>query len=273
MNNCKRAFLTTFFCLFYLSSCDNSGKLTRTSNKEITFQPAHNGETLNCDSVIPHSAKQWHYTQLQFFISAIELKNNQGVWQKATLLKSAFQTYNVALLGEQCSNINAKNNANWLLKFNDKTNLANITSIRFDLGLPFAINHLNPLTQESPLNIPTMFWGWQKGHKFLRLEMASSNNNWLFHLGSVGCKAASPLRAPKQECLYPNRYTFELPINKGHNQIQLELSALLSNITIAEQTSCQSSPDKTSCLTLFTNLTTKGENSVFQSIQKEINHD
>jgi len=270
MFNLKPIILTALFCLLFISSCDSSEKLISTNNESIIFSPTFKGETLTCNSVIAHSNKKWHYTQLQFFVSSIELQNNKLEWQKASLIKSVYQTDKIALLGEHCDSSNKKNNANWRLILDPKIDLTKITRIRFHLGLPFAINHLNPLTQESPLNISTMFWGWQKGHKFLRLEMASSNDNWLFHLGSIGCKAASPLRAPKEECRYPNRYVFELPIYDENNQITFDLSTLLSNMTITEQASCQSSPNKSSCQALFSNFRKKGELSVFQSSKKDI---
>jgi len=273
MKNYNYHFLAIFISLFFISSCDNSRKLLNQNNQKIVFKPSYNNKSLNCNSSIQHSNQSWKFNQVQFFISAIELKGNKGKWQKGSLIKSLYQTDKIALLGEYCELSNKQSNANWVLNFDEKIDLANTTHIRFDLGLPFAINHLNPLTQESPLNIPTMFWGWQKGHKFLRLEMETNNDNWLFHLGSVGCKAASPLRAPKQECLYPNRYTYELPITKKDNQITLEFAALLNNITINEQASCQSSPDNTSCQTLLNNLKEKGKHSVFKSKNEVIDND
>ncbi len=273
MFNYKYVILATFICLFLVSSCDYLEKFSNAKNDEIIFQPTFNNEILNCSRVFIHSNEKWHYTQLQFFISSVELKNNKGEWQKAAFIKSAHQTNKSALLGEHCNPSNENSKANWQLKLDDNIALTNNSHIRFDLGLPFTVNHLNPLTQESPLNIPTMFWGWQKGHKFLRLEMTSNNDNWLFHLGSVGCKAASPLRAPKQACRYHNRYNFELPISKENNKITLDLSALLNNLTITEQTSCQSSPNEASCQTLFSNLREKNEHGVFQSIKKNAQHE
>jgi uncharacterized repeat protein (TIGR04052 family) len=259
----KHAVLALSVCIFFLSSCDNSENSAE-KNNILYFQPSFNDKALTCNRSISLSGKAWHYNQLQFFISEIELKHHQGKWKKSSLLISPYQTDKIALLGEYCNNNKVKNKGNWLLEFDANTALTNTTHIRFTLGLPFAINHLNPLTQESPLNIPAMFWGWQKGHKFLRVEMASNNDNWLFHLGSVGCSAASPLRAPKQECRYPNRYTFELPISKENNNIIFDLGALFNKLTITEQSSCQSSPKINSCQTLFSNLSKQDINSVFQ---------
>ena len=273
MSNLKHAILAAFFCLFFISSCDGLGVSASKNNDEISFVPTFIGRSLTCDSTISHSNDSWIYTQLQFFISNIYLKDSSGQWQKATLEKSAFQTADVALIGENCNLSNEKSKVNWSIKFIETAALINSTHIRFTLGLPFTVNHLNPLTQESPLNVPTMFWGWQQGHKFLRLEMSSKSNDWLFHLGSVGCKSASPLRAPKQECLYPNRYIFELPIGKEYNHLVFELSTLLKDITLSNQTSCQSSPNKQSCQLLFSNLQEKNPLAVFQNSQQEISHE
>ncbi|MBL4942666.1 MAG: metallo-mystery pair system four-Cys motif protein [Colwellia sp.] len=279
MFDIKQVILASYVGLFLLSGCDNDQKPIHLN--EVIFHPTFNNQKLTCDSVISHSNNYWHYSQLQFFISIIELQDNTGTWQKASLLTSAYQTKNVALLGEYCQqpkvNDQAISNTNWSLKFDKNTNLNKATHIRFTLGLPFAINHLNPLTQKSPLNIPSMFWVWQQGHKFLRIEMAAHNDNWLFHLGSVGCQALSPLRMPSQECRYPNRYIVELPLSKENANIVFDLANLLNQILITEQNSCQSSPQQDSCQRLFANLRKKNEHSVFQSVkqkqQKERPHD
>jgi len=234
--------------IFFLAACDGALKEQENSFNSIEFTPHFNGEALQCNRDFVIDNYQWQFNQLQFFISSIEIKVND-TWLKPTLIISSYQTEEIALLGEYCADTNQEN---WQLVFNDIFEKA--SQIRFTLGLPFAVNHLNPLTQESPLNIPSMFWGWQKGHKFLRLEMTSANDSWLFHLGSVGCKASSPLRAPKQECLYPNRYTYKLPISRTNNKISVDLSALIQGIKLSAETSCQSSPENKSCQQIIKNL-------------------
>jgi uncharacterized repeat protein (TIGR04052 family) len=130
--------------------------------------------------------------------------------------------------------------------------------IRFNLGVPFALNHLNPITQNSPLNMPSMFWVWQTGHKFLRLELASNDDQWQFHLGSTGCSAPSVMRAPKTPCRYPNVATFELDLTPStkpkHYQLSLDLSALIGNVKLSQENSCQSSRTDESCQQLFSQL-------------------
>jgi uncharacterized repeat protein (TIGR04052 family) len=254
-------------CLVGVVSCDSSQNKNITGNdNKVIFQPTFHNTPIHCDSSFTHSNNEWHYTQLQFFISAIEFKHKSSkLWHSAPLLKSPYQTSSIALLGENCDYPKRGNKSNWLLTFKKRINLIEVSHIRFMVGLPFSVNHLNPLTQESPLNMPSMFWGWQKGHKFIRFEIASNNDNWLFHLGSVGCKAPSPLRQPKQECRYPNRFTYELPLSEQSNKINVELPALMKNIVLKQGNSCQSSPDNISCHLLFNNLNKTGNKSIFQT--------
>ena len=144
--------------------------------------------------------------------------------------------------------------------------LSKIKEIKFTLGIPFELNHLNPLTQTSPLNVPTMFWVWQTGHKFLRFEMLSEDDSWLFHLGSTGCSAPSPMRPPSIECRHENRYEITLPLQNASSVLltnnnmelisvlKLDLAALLKNISTGKENNCQSSPSEISCQKLFKNL-------------------
>lgn len=68
------------------------------------------------------------------------------------------------------------------------------TGLRFTLGVPFNKNHLDPLTQPSPLNLTALMWVWNAGHKFARLDFSSTGNprGFLVHLGSTGCAERYP---------------------------------------------------------------------------------
>lgn len=246
-------------------------------NNEIdcrhTFSPSHQENT-------------WYLEQLQFFISDIEVADKDKVWQTVALKAGKYQTKNVALVGENCrANKNLDTSSeNWQISFDETAVLPPIHWLRFKLGVPFAQNHLNPISQQSPLNLPTMFWVWQTGHKFVRLELASKDSQWLFHLGSTGCVSSSVMRAPKQDCQFPNLYTYEMPVlnaSDGSNNhlmtLDVQLDALLSGIDIATQKSCQSEREEQSCRQLFANLARSHENTAqifkIRAIQKVEAHD
>ena len=90
---------------------------------------------------------------------------------------------------------------------------ANIRSLGFKLGVPFASNHANPLQAQTPLNESGMFWVWQQGYKFFKLDFrASSGRDISYHMGSAGCESASALRPPSLACNYPNRAQIVLDV-------------------------------------------------------------
>ena len=69
------------------------------------------------------------------------------------------------------------------------------SGMRLTVGVPFELNHGNPLAAAAPLDRGEMFWNWQSGHKFLRADLAVAGRQWSFHLGSTGCSSASALLA------------------------------------------------------------------------------
>ncbi|WP_448568357.1 MbnP family copper-binding protein [Thalassotalea ganghwensis] len=227
----------------------------------LLFAPYYGEKRLNCKQMLVLGNDDWQIDQLQLFVSNIDALDRQGEWQSLDMANNDYQTKNVALLGGECHSAREKKN-NWQVVFADSVVLSHYQRIRFTLGVPFELNHLNPLTQESPLNMPSMFWVWRTGHKFLRLEMSSTNDAWVFHLGSTGCKAISPVRPPTSPCLNPNQVVIDLPM-PSDNAVILDLKALLSGITLSEQTSCQSDPDNLHCQSLFERIGVNGEQQVF----------
>jgi uncharacterized repeat protein (TIGR04052 family) len=101
---------------------------------------------------------------------------------------------------------------------------SDFTGVRFTLGVPFDLNHGNPLTAAAPLNRGDLFWAWQTGYKFLRLDLTDQGHEWSFHLGSTGCASASALRPPAAACAQPNLLRVEL---RGFNPLQTPVTVKL----------------------------------------------
>ena len=108
--------------------------------------------------------------------------------------------------------------------------------LEFSLGVPFELNHVNPLEAEVPLDVPTMFWVWQTGYKFMRYDI---EGQWSFHLGSTGCHSASAVRAPARPCEQPNLARIRVPISDpSQARIGVDLHALISGIDTLEADNC-----------------------------------
>ncbi len=219
--------------------------------ESLQVQPLFQEKRFNCQSVIKQNAKTWHLSQVYLFASEIEYQNNQGNWQTLPLADNKYQSQQIVLLGVDCQH-NAK--GQWQLRLTDQVKREQIKALRFQVGIPFTLNHLNPLQQNSPLNIPNMFWVWQTGHKFVRMEMTSAaSDHWLFHLGSVGCSSVSALRSPKQPCLYPN--TFKVTLAKlANNSFSLNLTSWFQGLTFDTATGCQSEITNPYCQLIFNNV-------------------
>jgi len=131
------------------------------------------------------------------------------------------------------------------------------TGVRFDLGVPFELDHLDVSTARSPLNFTAMYWSWNQGYKFLRID--TGDGKFLFHLGSSGCDGATPSRPPTT-CSRPNLPTITLPsFNITHSVVVADIAALLadSNIDVNQPGTvpgCQSDADDQDCVPLFHNL-------------------
>lgn len=166
---------------------------TKTGHDSVQVQFSIDNET-----GVPNTIRD-----LRFYIYDIELLDEAGrVYPMSLLPDQQWQSDRVALLdmiGER-SNTAVRGEAI----------RAAYRGIRFTLGVPFDLNHANPLTAAAPLNRGDLFWTWQSGYKFLRVDLANSAREWSFHLGSTGCVSSSALRAPEAPCAQPNRVKVEL---------------------------------------------------------------
>ncbi|MBX3026822.1 metallo-mystery pair system four-Cys motif protein [bacterium] len=128
------------------------------------------------------------------------------------------------------------------------------TGLTFNLGLPFDLNHGNAATAPSPLNFTAMFWNWQFGYKFVRVDTA--DDKFRIHLGSTGCVGEGPSRPPTS-CSAPNVATVALgSFDITHDVVIADLKALLSQNDIDENApntdpGCMSSPTDADCGPLF----------------------
>lgn len=248
------------FLVVILGACSDSSQHNR-----LLISPVVGSQSFDCNKTFQLQNNEWSITQWQFFVSNIELQDGKGQWHSYPLATNAEQHSGVALIGRNCR---TSTTGNWQITFADDVLLSDFTKVRFSLGVPFNINHLNPIMQESPLNLPTMFWVWQTGHKFVRIEMQSQKENWIFHLGATGCQSPSVMRAPAAACRYTNLFTVESPLSDS-TAIIFDLSALLKSVSVSNQTSCQSEQDNSSCQLLMRNIQVNSSPSVFRAVINE----
>ena len=249
----------------FISSCSRLNNV-----KSMKVEIWHNGSPINCNSLISHQ-QVWSIQQLAFFISDVKLYDDTTVYDPQ-LSSTPWQTDNVVLIQPDLNDCATKDDnipeqndptasetlkSNHYLQFLLPVDVAASEQLSFTLAVPFEFNHQNPLLQPSPLNLPTMFWSWRSGHKFLRLDMQAPDKKWVFHLGSVGCTAVSTMRAPQSECVQPNRVDFYLDKKHNGTTLVMHLDRLITNISMQNDDSCLFHLSQESCTILMSNLKTQ----------------
>jgi len=118
-------------------------------------------------------------SDFRLYISAVELLDSDGAVVPLTLEQDGIWQYqDVALLDFEdgsgpCQNGNTPVNMSVRGTVPD----GNYQGVQFTLGLPFALNHADNLLAASPLNLSAMFWNWQGGYRFFKVDISTSGES------------------------------------------------------------------------------------------------
>lgn len=228
----------------------------------LQFAAAVDHDEFACGSVyggIGLADGQFVPSDFRFYVSDVRLLTPAGDEVPVTLEPDGIWQYeNVALLDFEngsgpCSNGNQAVNTT----VRGSVPAGAYTGVAFTLGLPFALNHGDASTAPAPLNFTAMFWSWQAGYKFLRIDTA--DDKFRIHLGATGCESAGPSRPPSS-CAYPNRASVALTdFDPDADVIVADLAALLSGNDVdanhpGTPPGCMSDPGDDDCAALFSRL-------------------
>ncbi|GHG67127.1 MbnP family copper-binding protein [Comamonas sp. JC664] len=139
------------------------------------------------------------------------------------------------------------------------------TGVRFKVGVPASLNHLDASTAPAPLNDMSMFWSWRSGYLFMRIEGRTEGltEGHFMHLGSTNC--APPPEGQTQGtagCEFGNRPevaldAFDLERSKVVMDLKafyagtnLDVNANVPNTAIG----CMSQPTDPDCIDVFARL-------------------
>lgn len=159
-----------------------------------------------------------HVTPLDFrvYVHDVRLITADGREQAVTLEQDGvWQQGNLALLDfEDKTGSCANGTSETHTTLTGQVASGSYNGIRFKIGVPFAMNHGNVATAASPLNLSGLFWSWNDGYKFAKLDAKLSEHgsqttkSFLLHLGSIGCKQDGA--GAVTSCAYPNVGEVEL---------------------------------------------------------------
>lgn len=243
--------------LFGLLGCTELGVGGREAG-EIPFSLT-GVEIAACPMQMKVGESKWRVDYFGMYISNPAIRVD-GKWHSVNFKQTKWQTPTTALLKFHtlCSKPEEGNDS-IVLDVSEKL-LKLSTNLRFTVGLPFEENHANPLTQVSPLNDSSMFWSWQNGHKFLRLDLsntADAEKSFSYHLGSIGCESVAAVRSPEQACAFTNRVEVILPMSQLDYDLGLALSVptITAQVNLNDSNGCMfESPEAQPCRQLLKNL-------------------
>lgn len=231
---------------------------------QVTFQVLYNGQPVDCHSNLPLAHNNWRIRALLFYVSDFAYQGHRGGfdYQQEPLSR-------VALIGSRC-----EDGGRWSIPIEwqavDSLQAGEPTdTLRFTLGVPFELNHSNPLQAKAPLADSDMFWTWQLGYKFFRLDASQTENtqHWALHFGSLGCNAASAMRAPTEACLHPNQIPVAIEDFQAEQPIYLHLDKILSDAVVGQE-NCMGDPKSSACQPVFAALSqTQSELAVFNQVK------
>ena len=194
----------------------------------------------------------------RFYIHGIELLTKDGVAVPLELTQDGvWQHEDVALIDlEDASGSCANGSSDRNSKAVGKAPAGSYDGVRFVLGVPFALNHGDAAVAPSPLNITPLFWSWQGGYKFLRVDLKTAGLDlWAIHLGSTGCEMDGDNKVTG--CAAENRVTVELTgFDPTLKPITADIAELLKTADVDlnqmdTAPGCMSEPSDLDCSSVF----------------------
>lgn len=241
---------------------NNDGDTEPAEVVSLEFAALIGDDPFSCDGTFQLGSAQTEVTfsELKFYVHDVELVRSNGDVVPVSLDEDeVWQARGVALLDFEdktgnCANGTAQTN-NTITGTVDGV-YDDYTGVNFTLGIPFELNHADVGALPSPLNVPTMFWSWQGGRKFIRLDGRVAEQGLRFHLGSTACQGEGN---EVTNCSNPNRADISLQgMDPTSSPIVFDIGALYQDVDLSREEEnvgiCMSAPDTVTCQGIFGSL-------------------
>lgn len=247
---------------------DDTGAEGDTQEVVVTFAARFGAQEAACGADLTGVGSTASTVQLQdlrLYVHDLRLVDAVGAEVPVTLADDGiWQDSGVALLDFEdgtglCANGNSATNAVVV----GTAPAGTYEGLRFRVGVPFAVNHQDATLADSPLNLTSLFWAWQSGYKFVRMDLSSEGlpEGWFLHLGSTGCTAAKD--GTVTECSAPNRPEVALTMDVAQQVVVADFGALLAasdvNTNAGGAQGCMSAVDDPECPPLLERLGLSGD--------------
>lgn len=255
------------------------------SISQINFDVVSGSEKVSCSGNIPGTIANTTGSKLKdlrFYVHDIKLIrrdgskvdftiNQEATWQIASGSNSFGSYSGVALLDfEDATNSCVGGTTDMNKSVRGSAPIGEYTGVEFKLGVPFFLNHMTNTTASAPLNSSAMYWAWNSGYKFSKIEFIASSTNQ-FHLGSQLCSGNT--QGPVNTCGRPNLPTISISgstiIDLSSQSITLDIAKLYngSDASGTGINTCMAGNGTAACQPIITNLglDTNGQSTLTQT--------
>ncbi|MFM7203787.1 MAG: MbnP family copper-binding protein [Myxococcota bacterium] len=233
---------------------------------ELVMVPTLAGHPLQCERPLQlESGRTWRMSTLLFFAHNLRLVDAQGQEQPLRLEPDErWQQENLALLDFENAQESCENGSTLLnTSLRGHVIPGRYEQLRATLGVPFELNHSDPMQAQAPLTETTMHWGWQGGYKFFRLDGRLDAHPVVIHLGSTGCRGKI---GNIEGCDRPNRpelhfgpFVLDVPAAPADMPVQVKvpwaLDGLLASLEAASgehgKWGCMGTVEEPGCLSVY----------------------
>ncbi|NJO42436.1 MAG: metallo-mystery pair system four-Cys motif protein [Cyanobacteria bacterium CRU_2_1] len=253
----------------------------------LRFQARVADQPFRCDQYygLGTPASQVAPLDFRFYVSDVALIDANGNTVPLTLEQDGrWQYRTIALLDFEDKSGGC---ANGTVEMNDRIigtiPAGDYIGLQFTLGVPFELNHADATLAASPLNLTSLWWNWQFGYKFARIDFSNqhqmgfvpihspspdsstsehgdeNNIGFAIHLGSTGCEMTDGSLSPTS-CSNPNRATVTLSeFDPTTSVVVADLAALVANTDLSinqpnTAPGCMSQPNDRDCVGIMSAL-------------------
>ncbi|MDX2015662.1 MAG: metallo-mystery pair system four-Cys motif protein [Myxococcaceae bacterium] len=243
-------------------TADGGSGHAHTDVTQLTFKARVGTQDFACGQTYTLGTPPTQYRPRDFrlYVHDVVLTTEEGVDVPFTLTDDgAFQKAGVALL-------DFENRAGECSAGTEATNTVlrglaaggHYEKLSFTVGVPFAQNHQDAAAAAAPLNSTAMFWNWNGGYKFVKIDGLTTGlpMGHNLHLGSTGCMAGA---APNSvaSCTNANRPRVTLTFNPELGAaVVLDLARLFEGSNLDTNTAmtapgCMSGATDPECAPIF----------------------
>lgn len=232
----------------------------------ITFEGRVGEEPFDCNATytaLGMAMTDVTITDFRLYIHDVRLHATDGTEVPVELDQDGLWQYkNVALLDFEdksgaCANGTAEtNNA-----IHGMAPAGTYDGVMFRLGVPEDLNHADVAAAPSPLNLSGMFWNWNGGYKFLRVDSVptvAGAGPFNLHVGSTGC-TGDPAIGDMVTCDRPNIADIQIMgFDPLTTKVLVDYAAVVQNSDLSMNAGgspgCMSSPMDPECAPVFAQL-------------------